>query len=254
MTRVLSFNSLKGGVGKTTCAVLFGRVLVEAGHSVLMIDLDPQYSLSSFYCRGEPPLEQSVARYLKHRRVGLSDVVMRHDGLDLLPSSVELIDYGIERKLKRNSYALARKLERDEVRSRYDYIIVDTPPTFSFLNSLAVPLVDLVYVVTVPEAWAVRAISLYLSTLREFTDKLDTRYQDIHVIVNRFDSGQVLDRRTLEAFERRFAEYYVAPPIPFSNALRNFVLNQGQYKNYFQRVYEPVQEIVAKTLSEPSNV
>jgi cellulose biosynthesis protein BcsQ len=248
MSVSVSMNSLKGGVGKTTCAILFSRMLAELGYSVLMVDLDPQYSLTSFYFEGEPPPDRSLLSYLTDKKVKAEDVFQPVDNIRLLGSSVDLIDYNIAKRLRRNSYALRDRFARDGVFDSFDYIVIDTPPTFSFLNSLALPLVDRIYVVTIPEVWSVRAVGLYLETLKEFTSRLDTRYTDVHLLVNRYDRRQSADNRTLAALEEEFAEYYAAPPIPHSKALRNFLLYKKHYKNYFHRVEEPMRRIVSDTL------
>lgn len=248
MSVTLAMNSLKGGVGKTTCAILFARALRELGYSILMVDLDPQYSLTSYYFEGEPPEGRSLFSYLSNRRVRLSDAMVPVDDIWLLSSSVELIDYNLAGKLRRNSYTLRERFNRDGVFDSFDFIILDTPPTFSFLNSLALPIADRLFVVTVPEVWSVRAVGLYLETLREFTESLETRYSEVHLLVNRYDAKQKADRETLSALAEKFAEYYVAPPIPVSNALRNFLLYKRNYKNHFHRVEEPLKQIVSRTL------
>jgi cellulose biosynthesis protein BcsQ len=168
----------------------------------------------------------------------------------LLASSVDLIGFNIERRLRRNCYALDKKLRRDDAFSLFDYIIIDTPPTFSFLNSLTLPLVDTVYVVAIPEIWSVRAISLYLTALRQRATETVTQFRDIHLIVNRYEKRQKVDADTLEALQHQYAEYYVDPPIPFSNALRNFLLYKDSYKSHFGRVEEPIERIIDRTLGD----
>lgn len=250
MSRVISFNSLKGGVGKTTCAILFARKLRERKKSVLMIDLDPQYSLTSYYCDGDADTNRTLFRYLANRRSRLTDCLTPAEEIWLLASSVDLVDYNVAHKLKRDRYALRKRLERDGAFALFDYIIVDTPPTFSFLNALTLSFVDTIFIVSVPEVWAVRAVSLYLTALRQFTAQMDTRFEDIHLIVNRFEKRHRVDVETLEAVQDRYSEYYVGPPIPFSNSLRNFILFKNNYRSFFNRVDEPVADIIERTLGD----
>jgi cellulose biosynthesis protein BcsQ len=248
MSRVISFNSLKGGVGKTTCAILFARKLRERKKSVLMIDLDPQYSLTSYYCDGDAEPNRTLFRYLANRRSRLTECLTPTDEIWLLASSVDLVDYNVAHRLKRDRYALLKRLERDGAFTLFDYIIIDTPPTFSFLNALTISFVDTIFVVAVPEIWAVRAVSLYLTALRQFTSEMQTRFEDIHLIVNRYERRQRIDVETLEAVQERYSEYYVGPPIPFSNSLRNFILFKNNYRSFFNRVDEPVSAIIDQTV------
>lgn len=248
MSTTITFNSLKGGVGKTTCAILFARVLRKRGYSVLMIDLDPQYSLTSYYYDGEPPPGRSIVDYLSNRKVKINDAIIPAGDIWLLGSSVELIDYNVARRLRHDSYALQRRLLRDRVTESFDYIVIDTPPTFSFLNSLALPVADELFLVTAPEIWSVRAVGLYLETLRQFTESLETQFTGVHVVVNRFAKRRRADVDTLAALERMYGEYYVGPPIPFSLALRNFLLYKKNYKNHFHRVEKPLTTIVNATI------
>lgn len=248
MSRTITLNSLKGGVGKTTCAILLARVLRKAGYTVLMVDLDPQYSLTSYYFEGEPPPGRSLVDYLGRTKPRINDVLVPAENIWLLGSSVDLVDYNIARRLRKNSYALRDRFERDGVFDSFDFIIVDTPPTYSFLNSLALPLADKIFLVTVPEIWSVRAVSLYLETLQQFTRTLETRYEDVHLIVNRYAQRERGDIETLEALAEKYREYYVAPPIPVSKALRNFLLFKKHYKQHFNRVETPIRAIARETL------
>jgi cellulose biosynthesis protein BcsQ len=250
MSRVISFNSLKGGVGKTTCAILFAKKLRELRKSILMIDLDPQYSLTSYYCDGDADSKRTLFRYLANRRTKLSQCITPAQEVWILGSSVDLVDYNVAHRLKRDRYALLKKLRRDDAFSQFDYIIIDTPPTFSFLNALTLSLVDTVYVVTVPEVWSIRAISLYLTSLRQLAETMETHFRDIHLVVNRYEARQRIDVEILEALQEQYAEYYVDPPIPFSNALRNYILFKDNYRAFFRRVDEPVGSIIEQTLGE----
>jgi chromosome partitioning protein len=134
---IISLANQKGGVAKTTTCVNLGAGLALRGHSVLLIDMDPQASLTRYF--GQLDGGAVLGDWLLGRAE--FDQVVRHtpfDRLDLIPTVEHLIadQAVIEQDRFKGLHYLRRKVE--PLRDRYDYILIDTMPSFSvlFVNSL----------------------------------------------------------------------------------------------------------------------
>lgn len=149
--RVIAFSNLKGGSSKTTSTLAVGAELARRGRRVLLVDLDPQATLTK--SAGLDP-SHAAARFLKGE-IEASEAVMRSDdawggalsehggALDLVPASRQLVQF--------EGQAVARLANRlvallDAVEEDYDYVVVDSPPQASALVTATLASADEVYV------------------------------------------------------------------------------------------------------------
>lgn len=141
--KVISFLNQKGGVGKTTMAYNTAYALAEEGHKVLCLDLDPQANLSLLFNAektGEIHIHHLLInsiRELKALHVGalVDDVLIKDKGVDLLPAGQELSGFELSVAGINSPRQLILKsfLDKNDLLNRYDYIVVDCPPTLGLL-------------------------------------------------------------------------------------------------------------------------
>ena len=121
MTKTISFNIQKGGVAKTTSAVITAEILQQRGYDVLLVDFDPQRNLTHGLAVDKPKCP--VADVLTGK-TNIKDAILRTEaGLGLLPADRSL--FALQAALESN--ALAKVLA--PVSGYFDYVIIDTPPT-----------------------------------------------------------------------------------------------------------------------------
>ncbi|MCM1321612.1 MAG: AAA family ATPase [Bacteroides sp.] len=135
---VITFSSMKGGVGKSTDAVLLANNLAARGFKVLFFDMDTNNSSTIYYCMGianEFPT-QNVAEALTHRTIEGCTVKSRIENIDIVPSSLRLFDI---RSI--DYHALKKTLPVDT----YDFIIIDTAPTYDNLVMNALYAADYIF-------------------------------------------------------------------------------------------------------------
>ncbi len=130
-TRVIAFANQKGGVAKTTTTLNLGVAFKEMGYRVLLVDLDPQGNLTMSQGLNPDTIETSMFDVLV-RKIPISDVITRRE-VDLAVASIDLA--GAELALAA-LIGRERSLEKAllEVRDRYDFILIDTPPSLGLLT------------------------------------------------------------------------------------------------------------------------
>lgn len=154
--QVLSFVSLKGGVGKTSSAITTARILAEQGNRVLLVDLDPQNAASSHFF-DEVPLGKTIHQVLLNQIEMEESIQKVSHNLDFIPSEIELSLIESELAgITNQSFILLEALET--IADNYDYCVIDTPPALGLLTKSAVIASDRVIIPTQLEKWAIRAI------------------------------------------------------------------------------------------------
>src|SRR6266498_3316714 len=131
LARVIAFANQKGGVAKTTTTLNLGVALSERGFKVLLVDLDPQGNLTMSQGLNPDSIERSLFDVLVHR-LPLDEIVVERE-VDLAVSSIDLA--GAELALS-SQIGRERALEKAlvQIKDRYDYIFIDTPPSLGLLT------------------------------------------------------------------------------------------------------------------------
>ncbi|HEY5854250.1 MAG TPA: ParA family protein [Aldersonia sp.] len=194
--KIIALCNQKGGVGKTTSTINLGAALAEYGRRVLLVDLDPQGALSAGLGVAHHDLELTVHDLLIESRVSIDDVLMRTrvDGLDLLPSNIDLSAAEIQlvNEVGREQ-TLGRVLH--PVLDRYDYILVDCQPSLGLLTINALACADGVLIPMECEYFSLRGLALLNDTVEKVHDRLNPKLELTGILVTMFDA------RTLHARE-----------------------------------------------------
>ncbi|WP_086010313.1 ParA family protein [Tsukamurella sp. 1534] len=203
--RVIAVCNQKGGVGKTTTTINLGASLASYGRRVLLVDLDPQGALSAGLGVAHHELERTVHNLLMESRISADDVLLRTrvDGLDLLPSNIDLSaaeiqlvnEVGREQTLGRALYP---------VLDRYDYILIDCQPSLGLLTVNALACADQVLIPMECEYFSLRGLALLTDTVDKVKDRLNPRLDLAGIVVTMFDARTLHSRdvmaRVVEVF------------------------------------------------------
>jgi chromosome partitioning protein len=228
MANVIVFANQKGGVAKTTTTLNLGVALHELGHSVLVIDLDPQGNLTMSQGMNPDAIERSMFDVLVHR-VPISDVIHTVE-VDIAVASIDLA--GAELAL---SALIGRERALDkalvEVRGKYDYILIDTPPSLGLLTINAFVAADGVIVPVQCEYLSLRGLVQLENTLAMVRENLNPGVRVQGIVPTMYDGRTLHAREAIEILEEHFGDLvydtrirktvrYAEAPVKGSSVLR----------------------------------
>ncbi len=204
---VISMCNQKGGVGKTTTTINLGAALVETGRRVLLVDFDPQGSLSVGLGVNPHTLEVSIYNLLLTRDHEPADVIAPTtvEGLDILPSNIDLSAAEIQLVSEvGREQTLDRVLRK--VRGDYDVILIDCAPSLGLLTINALTASDYVLMPLECEFFALRGIALLTDTITKVTDRLNPDLKVLGILGTMFDGRTLHSREVLERVVDAFGE------------------------------------------------
>ncbi len=204
---IIAMCNQKGGVGKTTTTINLGAALAETGRKVLLVDFDPQGSLSVGLGVNPHTLEYSVYNLLLGRGVTLDDVVMPTvvHGLDLLPSNIDLsaAEVQLVSEVAREQ-TLSRALAK--ARDRYDLILIDCAPSLGLLTVNALTCADEVLMPLELEFFALRGIALLTDTIEKVQDRLNPHLERLGILGTMYDARTLHSREVLARLVEAFGD------------------------------------------------
>ncbi len=197
--RVIAMCNQKGGVGKTTTTINLGASLAEFGRKVLLVDFDPQGSLSVGLGLNPHQMELTIYNLLMQKDVLLEDAIVPTGvpGVDLLPSNIDLSaaevqlvhEVGREQTLQR---VLAPAIEH------YDVILIDCQPSLGLLTVNALTAADGVIVPLECEYFALRGVALLKTTIDKVRERLNPKLTVDGVLGTMFDGRTLHGREVME--------------------------------------------------------
>ncbi|HBD67943.1 MAG TPA: chromosome partitioning protein [Treponema sp.] len=186
MGKVFVFVNQKGGVGKTTSAINIGAYIALAGKKVLLIDFDSQGNMSSGVgvSKDKPTIYEllsetaSAEQAIKHATVKNLDVITA--SIDLSGAAVELVDQ------ENREYFLKKAI--DPLREKYDYILIDCPPSLGILTLNGLAAADAVLVPMQCEYFALEGITLLLQTVKKVQKSINPQLVIGGIFFTMYDS------------------------------------------------------------------
>jgi chromosome partitioning protein len=258
MARVIAVANPKGGVGKTTTVINLGVALAEMQIETLLVDMDPQGTLSASLGLNGNTLEETIYTALVDTELSIDCIIHPvREHLDLIPANIDLAT--AERDLIaeiRREFLLSHLLE--PVHSCYDFILIDCPPSLGLLPVNALCASQEVLVPLQCEYFAVRSIRPLLAAMAKIKDRLNHDLKLTGILATLYSTRTIHAREVLAELRSKFGESVfdavIYKSIRFSEASaanRAIVEYASQHKGA-QAYRELARAIVGGEASEPA--
>lgn len=198
MERIIAVANQKGGVGKSTTAINLSACLAEKGKKVLTIDIDPQGNTTSGLGVDKNSVENTLYELLLDEAEVKNTIIKNvYENLDLIPSNVNLSGAEIELiGIEGKEYILKNII--DKIRRKYDYIIMDCPPSLSMLTINALTAATSVLVPIQCEYYALEGLSQLVHTIELVKDRLNKCLEIEGVVFTMYDARTNLSLQVVE--------------------------------------------------------
>jgi chromosome partitioning protein len=209
---IIAVINQKGGVGKTTTALSLGAYLAKAGHSVLVVDFDPQGNATGGLGLDKHSPDITAYEILFDPATATTAVKETNsDNLYILPSNANLaaaeIDLAGE---SRREYRLQAALQN----LTFDFILIDCPPALGLLTINALTAADNLLIPVQAEYYALEGLGQLLEVVQRVRGGLNPQLELLGVAVTMFDSRTALAEQVLSEIKKHFAEKVFKTVIP----------------------------------------
>lgn len=193
----------KGGVGKTTSTLNLGAGLYRLGKKILLIDMDPQANLTYSLNIKAHEIEKSVYEILKGETTP-EEVLIKHDGINIIPSSLNLSAAEIEfSAVPGREFLLKEALKGFDA---FDYILIDCPPSLGLLTLNVLTTVREVFIPLQTEFLPMQGMVKLIETIEIVKKRLNSTLEISGIICTLFDKRKNLNKEVLENIKNYFGD------------------------------------------------
>ena len=231
MTKIISFLNHKGGVGKTTSTINIGAALAQLGKKVLLIDLDPQASLT--LSLGIENSGETIFSALKNaiKGIGVLPVFNKKENLDVVPAERDLADMEF---LLMKEMAGERFLTDllSPLMGKYDYILVDCPPSLGLIAINALVASDSIVIPVQAEILSLHGMKSMLTVIERVQNRLNNRLTIEGFLMTQYDARTGLHKSVVEDMRDTYGEQVFKTPIRRNIRISEAPMNRDDIFTY----------------------
>ncbi len=221
--RTIAVVNQKGGCGKTTVSINLASALAETGQKTLLVDMDPQSHCAVGLAVPEEQIEQSIYDVLisksRNEPIKLTEILWQiSDRLELAPASIDLSAFEQQMTGITESESCLKNVLLD-MKSEYDYTIIDCPPAVSLLTFNALRAATDVIVPVETGYFALHGLSKQLETLNILCERCSQQV-DVKVLASMYDIRTKMAREVLAELRKHFADKMFATIVNFNTKIK----------------------------------
>jgi chromosome partitioning protein len=222
MSKIIALFNQAGGVAKSTTTLNLGYHLTERNRRVLLVDIDPQASLSCFMGLEPSELEKTIYDVLVPKNEEEDEILpiqKNLHGMDLIPANIELAN--AEQEL---IFAELRELRLKQIlepiKENYDFILIDCPPSLGILSHISLVAAQYVLVPIQCQFKALKGTDSLLQTVARIRKRLNPQLKIAGFLPTMYQASNSLDNRTLESISEQLTDVAtIFPPMPRATAV-----------------------------------
>ncbi|UPA12555.1 ParA family protein [Borrelia venezuelensis] len=244
---IISIASIKGGVGKSVLSIIFSYILKDIGKKVLVIDFDPQNSLTSYFFKYVKSLSKNniYALLKEDSNFRLDKYLSRiNENIYLIPSHPNLHLFNKENISYKELY-LKHRLTKVLPYYNFDYVIIDTPPNLDSLLDNALNITDKLVIPIQVERFSVESLSILMKYIEKISMYIGKDI-DISIVENQFMKNRNTFKSIEHSIKNRYGKY-IKGKIHFYNKIKVFTNNLQEPSSkeaYYQEGLESLKNIL----------